>query len=83
MDRHQVGAAAGVSLTAIPVPRFKAQPGQAHEDAAYNHWLAGEIQASIDDPRPNIHDDELMAGMDADIAALPHRVAPAGPRGFA
>ena len=42
----------------------------AHEAAAYNQWLAGEIQASIDDPRPNIPHDEVMAEMDADIAAL-------------
>src|SRR5690606_21322831 len=45
----------------------------AHEAAAYNQWLAGEIQASIDDPRPNISHDEVMAGMDADIAALPKK----------
>ena len=43
----------------------------AHEAAAYNQWLAGEIQASIDDPRPSIPHDEVMAGMDIDIAALP------------
>lgn len=43
---------------------------EAHEAAAYNQWLAGEIQASIDDPRPNIPHDEVMAEMDADIAAL-------------
>ena len=46
---------------------------QAHEAAAYNSWLAGEIQASIDDPRPNIPHDEVMAEMDADIAALPKK----------
>lgn len=33
----------------------------------------GEIQASIDDPRPNIAHDEVMAEMDADIAALPKK----------
>ncbi|MEO7560272.1 MAG: hypothetical protein ABIT23_08485 [Nitrosospira sp.] len=43
----------------------------AHEAAAYNNWLASEIQASIDDPRPNLSHDEVMAEMDADIAALP------------
>lgn len=42
----------------------------AHEAAAYNQWLTGEIQASIDDPRPNISSDEVMAEMDDDIAAL-------------
>lgn len=43
----------------------------AHEAAAYNQWLACEIQASIEDPRPSIPHDEVMAEMDADIAALP------------
>lgn len=46
---------------------------QAHEAAAYNQWLAGEIQASIDDPRPSIPHDEVMVEMDADIAALPKK----------
>ncbi|EKN4765953.1 hypothetical protein FG469_004240 [Yersinia enterocolitica] len=45
----------------------------AHEAAAYNQWLAGEIQASIDDPRPSIPHDEVMAEMEADIAALPKK----------
>ncbi len=43
---------------------------QAHEAAAYNQWLAGEIQASIDDLLPNLSHDEVMAEMDADIGAL-------------
>ena len=43
---------------------------QAHEAAAYNQWLAGEIEASIDDLRPNLSHDEVIAEMDADIAAL-------------
>ena len=43
----------------------------AHEAAAYNQWLAIEIQASIDDPRTSIPHDEVMVEMDVDIAALP------------
>lgn len=46
---------------------------QAHEAAAYNQWLAGEIQASIDDPRPNTPHDEVMAEMGAAIVALPKK----------
>jgi len=46
---------------------------EAHQAAAYNQWLAGEIQASIDDPRPSIPHDKVMAEMDADIAALPKK----------
>ncbi|MEN2980313.1 hypothetical protein P7L78_26680 [Tistrella bauzanensis] len=42
---------------------------EAHRSAAYNRWLAGEIQGAIDDPRPNIPHDEVMADMDADRGA--------------
>ena len=52
----------------------------AHEAAAYNQWLAGEIQASIDDPRPSIPHDEVMAEMEADIAALPKKKRACWPR---
>jgi hypothetical protein len=44
---------------------------EAHKAAAYGKWLASEIQASIDDPRPSLPHDEVMVEMDADIAALP------------
>ncbi len=40
----------------------------AHEAAAYNQWLAAEIQESIDDPRSSILHKEVMARMDARIA---------------
>jgi hypothetical protein len=41
-----------------------------NETAAYSEWLAAEIQAAIDDPRPRIPHEEVMAEMEADIAAL-------------
>jgi len=40
----------------------------AHEAAAYNQWLAAEIQEVIDDPRLSVPHDEVMARMDARIA---------------
>ena len=43
---------------------------KAHKAAAYNEWLAAEIQQSIDDPRPNISHNDAMAEMNADMAAL-------------
>ena len=43
---------------------------KAHQAAAYTEWLAGQIQESVDDPRPNLPHAEFMAEMDADIAAL-------------
>ncbi|MFT0544901.1 hypothetical protein ACMHYO_00905 [Allopusillimonas ginsengisoli] len=45
----------------------------AHKAAAYNEWLVNEIQASIDDSRPSISHDDVMAEMDADIAGLPKK----------
>ena len=44
---------------------------EAHEAAAYTKWLAAGIQESIDDLQPSIPHEEVMAEMDADIAALP------------
>lgn len=43
----------------------------AHEAAAYNQWLADEIQASIDDPHMTISHDAVMAEMNEHIAAMP------------
>ena len=37
---------------------------------AYTRWLAAEIQAAIDDPRPSIPHEEVMARMVAQIARL-------------
>ena len=37
---------------------------------AYTRWLAAEIQEAIDDPRPSIPHEEVMARMDAQIARL-------------
>lgn len=42
----------------------------AHKAAAYSEWLAAEIQEGIDDPRPSIPHDEVMADMDAQIADM-------------
>jgi hypothetical protein len=41
---------------------------EAHAAAAYNKRLADEIQQSIDDIRPSLPHDEVMARMDARIA---------------
>ena len=40
--------------------------------AQENHtaWLTAEIQAAIDDPRPSIPHEEVMARMDAQLARL-------------
>ncbi|WP_133510112.1 hypothetical protein [Candidatus Thiosymbion oneisti] len=46
---------------------------EAHKAAAYNEWLAAQIQEAIDDPRPDIPHAEVMAEMDAEIAAMTGR----------
>jgi hypothetical protein len=43
---------------------------KAHQAAAYSEWLATEIQNAIEDPRPNLSHDEVMAEMLADIRSL-------------
>lgn len=39
-------------------------------EAAYNEWLAGEIQASFDDSRPNVTNEDAMSEIGAEIDAL-------------
>lgn len=46
-----------------------------HSDA-YSRWLAAELQAAIDDPRPSIPHEEVMAELNATIAGLKERGDP-------
>ena len=39
-------------------------------DDPHTRWLAAEIQAAIDDPRPSIPHEEVMARMDVQLARL-------------
>lgn len=43
---------------------------RAHEAAAYDAWFREQLQASIDDPRPSVSDDEAHAQFTARKAAL-------------
>jgi hypothetical protein len=43
---------------------------RAHEAAAYDTWFREQVQASIDDPRPSLGDDEARAHMAARRQAL-------------
>jgi hypothetical protein len=43
---------------------------KAHRAAAYSEWLAAEIQDAINDPRPNLSHDDVMAEANAGIAAF-------------
>jgi hypothetical protein len=58
---HPIGRAHGVDDA-----NARSADARRHAD-----WLAGEIAASIDDPRPNIPHDAVMADLEADLAALP------------
>jgi len=51
---------------------------KAHQAAAYSQWLAGEIQEAIDDPRPNLAHEDVMAELDAELAVLAGEPTPAG-----
>lgn len=42
----------------------------AHQTAAHNRWLAAEIQDALDDSRPSLPIDEVMAAMNAEIDAV-------------
>ena len=43
------------------------------DDPAYIDWLTVEIREAVDDPGPNLSHDDVMAAMEADIAALSGR----------
>lgn len=43
---------------------------RAHEAAAYDAWFREQVQASIDDPRPSVPDDEARAHFSARKQAL-------------
>jgi len=36
--------------------------------ASYDRWFRAKVQASLDDPRPSVPHDQVMAEMDAIIA---------------
>lgn len=38
------------------------------EAQAYDLWFRAQVQASLDDPRPNVSHDQVMAEMDQIIA---------------
>lgn len=46
------------------------------QEASYIAWLKAKVQASLDDPRPNIPHDQVMAEMDLIIAEAEKRHRP-------
>ena len=49
---------------------------RAHQAAAYDTWFRQQVQASIDDQRPGIDDDQARKQFAAKRAALAKRAAP-------
>lgn len=43
------------------------------QESSYTAWLKAKVQASLNDTRPNIPHDQVMADMDAIIAAAETR----------
>lgn len=43
---------------------------------SYDHWFRAQVQSSLDDPRPSIPHDQVMAEMDAIIAEAENRRRP-------
>ncbi|MGA8132874.1 MULTISPECIES: type II toxin-antitoxin system RelB family antitoxin [Pseudomonas] len=41
--------------------------------ASYDRWFRAKVQASLDDPRPNVPHDDVMAEMRALIASKRNR----------
>lgn len=42
--------------------------------ASYDRWFRAQVQASLDDPRPSIPHDKVMAEMDELIAEVEKRL---------
>lgn len=61
------------TLQATRRPDRAAALKRAHEAAAYDSWFRAQVQASIDDPRPSVSDDEARAHFVARRAALRQR----------
>jgi hypothetical protein len=47
---------------------------ETHEAASYHKWFVGQVQASIDDPRPGIPNDEVKKQFAAKRATLRKRI---------
>lgn len=46
----------------------------AEQEQSYDAWVKAKVQASLDDPRPNIPHAEVMAKMEAIIVAAEERL---------
>lgn len=63
------------STTATKRPDRSKALKRAHEAAAYDDWFRAQVQASIDDSRPSIPDEEVKMHFAKKRAALRDRIA--------
>lgn len=59
-----------LAITSTLRPDRAAALKRAHEAAAYDAWFREQVQASIDDPRPSVPDEEARVQFAARKAAL-------------
>ena len=52
-----------------PLNPFESEFATAEDAAAYDRWFREQVQAALDDPRPSIPHDQVMAELRALIAS--------------
>jgi hypothetical protein len=79
-DRHcRTSFARGNPAILAPMPTvlspIESEFATVEEAEAYDRWFRAKVQASLDDPRPSIPHDQVMADMEAIIRAAEQRRA--------
>ena len=65
MDRLDWQASIKEVSMSIPLSPIVSEFETEEQAASYDRWFRAKVQASIDDPRPNIPHDQVMAEMRA------------------
>ncbi|WP_229223934.1 antitoxin [Duganella sp. sic0402] len=60
----------------VPFPPIESECATAEEAEGYDRWFRAQVQEAIDDPRPSVPHDQVMARMRAIIAAKPRTAKP-------
>lgn len=65
MDRLDLQASTTEVFMSTPLSPIVSEFETEEQAASYDRWFRAKVQASIDDPRPNIPHDRVMAEMRA------------------
>jgi hypothetical protein len=65
MDRLDWQASTTEVFMSIPLSPIVSEFGTEEEADSYDRWFRARVQASIDDPRPSVPHDQVMAEMRA------------------